>query len=338
MKILPPSLSPERVKVDDFYAARSRIIPPLPWPIFAPPFSILQRAGISAPKFGIGTSLKEIKSAVSDICYPIVLKPVDRASCRGVIKVDHEEHLPAAFLYTASFSGPDKRIVINEFISGTEHSVEGLMINGEYHCTAISDRIFKYTEYFPNFVEVGDIMPSILDAEQQKEIVELTASAAKALNINFGVVKSDIIFDKKRGAMVLEIAPRLGGPRFGTEMVPLANGTNILKATIQQAVGDEIDFSLLKPSQLGGMVNRSLFPTPGRVVEISGFERLSDIPGFYDFKWWNIRPLAVGDIISKPENNSGDIGYFITYGKDREEALKAADMVEATIKIVTEEV
>lgn len=25
--------------MDDFYAARSRIIPPLPWPIFAPPFS-----------------------------------------------------------------------------------------------------------------------------------------------------------------------------------------------------------------------------------------------------------------------------------------------------------
>src|SRR6056297_3459423 len=39
VKILPPSLSPERVKVDDFYAARSRLIPPLPWPTFAPPFS-----------------------------------------------------------------------------------------------------------------------------------------------------------------------------------------------------------------------------------------------------------------------------------------------------------
>ena len=39
VKILPPSLPPERVKVDDFYAARSRVIPPLPWTTFAPPFS-----------------------------------------------------------------------------------------------------------------------------------------------------------------------------------------------------------------------------------------------------------------------------------------------------------
>jgi hypothetical protein len=30
----------KREKVDDFYAARSNTTPPLPWPNFAPPFSI----------------------------------------------------------------------------------------------------------------------------------------------------------------------------------------------------------------------------------------------------------------------------------------------------------
>ena len=40
VKILPPSLPPERAKVADFYAARSRLIPPLPWPTFPPPFSV----------------------------------------------------------------------------------------------------------------------------------------------------------------------------------------------------------------------------------------------------------------------------------------------------------
>jgi len=39
VKILPPSLSPEKAKVADFYAARSSLIPPLPWPTFPPPFS-----------------------------------------------------------------------------------------------------------------------------------------------------------------------------------------------------------------------------------------------------------------------------------------------------------
>src|SRR6056297_1033415 len=53
VKILPPSLSPERVKVDDFYAARSRLIPPLPWPTFAPPFSLVAEEGLEPPTRGL---------------------------------------------------------------------------------------------------------------------------------------------------------------------------------------------------------------------------------------------------------------------------------------------
>ena len=39
VKMLPPSLKTERAKLDDFYAARSEAIPPLPWQTFPPPFS-----------------------------------------------------------------------------------------------------------------------------------------------------------------------------------------------------------------------------------------------------------------------------------------------------------
>lgn len=38
VKILPPFRSPESVKVANFHAARSRLIPPLSWPTFTPPF------------------------------------------------------------------------------------------------------------------------------------------------------------------------------------------------------------------------------------------------------------------------------------------------------------
>jgi hypothetical protein len=34
----PPSLSPERAKLAEFYSARSATITPLPWQSFAPPF------------------------------------------------------------------------------------------------------------------------------------------------------------------------------------------------------------------------------------------------------------------------------------------------------------
>src|SRR5437763_16038931 len=39
VKMPPPSLTPERAKVAEFYSAGSGTIPPLPWQTFPPPFS-----------------------------------------------------------------------------------------------------------------------------------------------------------------------------------------------------------------------------------------------------------------------------------------------------------
>src|SRR5215469_10763172 len=39
VKMPPPSLTPERAKVAEFYSAGSGTIPPLPWHTFPPPFS-----------------------------------------------------------------------------------------------------------------------------------------------------------------------------------------------------------------------------------------------------------------------------------------------------------
>lgn len=46
--MLPPSLSPERAKVAEFYSAGSGTIPPLPWQTFPPPFSEPVDVGVLA--------------------------------------------------------------------------------------------------------------------------------------------------------------------------------------------------------------------------------------------------------------------------------------------------
>jgi hypothetical protein len=66
VKILPPSLSPERAKVDDFYAARSGLIPPLPWPTFAPPFSHVARQ-IDPAHLHVGREDFELDRAVEHV-------------------------------------------------------------------------------------------------------------------------------------------------------------------------------------------------------------------------------------------------------------------------------
>ena len=78
VKILPPSLSPERVKVDDFYTARSKLIPPLPWPTFASPFSLHDGFG-KYRRYRIGKALETINDCQHDILGAPVFKLVHDA-------------------------------------------------------------------------------------------------------------------------------------------------------------------------------------------------------------------------------------------------------------------
>lgn len=292
-------------------------------------------ANVPAPKYRVIKTAKQLQEEARKFTYPLIVKPTDKSSSKGVILVESPDQLIEAYRYARSFTEKNE-LMINEHIAGSEHSTEGLMIDGVFHPTALSDRIFKYEEFKPYFVEVGDIMPSTLSAKQEADSFLATEKAALAVGIFNGIAKGDIIYHPTRGAFVLEVAARLGGPRFGTEMVPLSNGTSILKAAIQQAVRDPIDLNLLKNKYTNGMVNRSIFPNPGKIVNVSGLEEAKKMPGYYDFKWWPGHPLEAGDVIPPYENTCGNVGYIIATGSSREEAIDNADQIEQKIKITTE--
>jgi biotin carboxylase len=291
---------------------------------------------IPAPNYRICSDYSDLEKKVEEIGLPVVLKPLDLFSSKGVILVESREKLKSAYDYCTSFTNKPE-IVINEYLQGTEYSTEGLMIDEKFYLTGISERLFHYKKCKPLFVEIGDIMPTLLSKSEIDCCIQVTEKAALALDIKNGVVKGDLIYTKGQ-IKVLEITPRLGGPRFGTEMIPLSNGTNILRAVIQQALGLKINMDYLTPKFHKGMVNRSIFPKPGRITKISGLQEIIDLPGYYDFKWWKVMPFKVGDIIHKPENMCGGVGYIIVTGKDRNEALENADRIERTIMIETENV
>lgn len=296
---------------------------------------LFEDAGVPSPKYKCCGSLEEVKEVLStSISLPIVFKPLALAGAKGVIYVDDINDVEKAYEFCTSCSN-EKNVLVNEYIEGTEYSTEGLMVNGKLYMTGISERVFKYKEYRPHFVEAGDIMPVSLTDDEIENFRVVTEKAAKALSINNGIVKGDLIYTKNKEIRVFELTPRLGGPRFGTEMIPLSNGTNILEAAIQQALGEEINYEFLKPQFKKGMINRAIFPKPGIIKGIDGLDKIKQMKGFYDFKWFRYEPYKVGDEIKSPENMWGAIGYAIVTGENREDALKNADEIEKAIDIQT---
>jgi biotin carboxylase len=289
---------------------------------------------IPSAKFCVAFNEQELDQSVQYIGFPLVLKPIDQSSAKGVILVEKALDLKPAYEHTKSFSS-SKEVMIEEFLLGKEYSTEGLMLNGRLYPTAISDRLFKYEECKPYFIEIGDIMPTILPDFLIKEMFRLTEAAALTIGVTSGVVKGDLILCSGNSVKVLELAARLGGPRFGTEMVPLSNGTEILKASVQLAVGDPVNIDYLVPKFSRGMVNRAIFPQPGIIEAVEGLDKIKNLPGFYDIKWWSLKQPQKGDIVSPYKFLTSSLGYFIAYGESREEAIENADRIESCIKIST---
>ncbi|AXP49220.1 ATP-grasp domain-containing protein [Bacillus subtilis] len=294
---------------------------------------IFEENNIPSPKYRIVNSYAELLERAIDVEFPLVLKPINLYGSIGVVLVESKQDLYEAYKYCTNATN-EKSVIVNEYLKGTEYSSEGLMIDGKFHLTGLSERVFHYEKYKPHFVEVGDIIPTLLADQEKRMCSKVTEEAALALGIKNGIVKGDLILHNKQ-IKVLEITPRLGGPRFGTEMIPLSNGTNILRAAIQQALHEEIDYNYLNPKYEKGMVNRTIFAQPGIITNIEGLEEIKNLPGYYDFKWWKFPPYSVGDIVKKPRNMAEGIGYIIVTGKDRKEASKNANLIEQTIRIIT---
>lgn len=295
---------------------------------------VFSKNDVPAPKHFLCGNYQEVLESLNHIDFPIVLKPLSLSSSKGIILVENYESLHESYNYCVSFE-TSSQILVNEFLKGTEYSTEGLMINGNFYLTGISERVFHYEKCKPFFVEIGDIMPANLKSFEIEQFREVTEKAALALGINKGVVKGDLIYTTNKEIKVFEITPRLGGPRFGTEMVPLSNGTNLLLAAIQQALGENINMEYLKPKYSKGMVNRAIFPKEGIIDSITGLDYIKTLPGYYDFKWLKDKPFEKGDVIEKAESMCGGVGYIIATGENRDEAMLNADLIEKNIVIKT---
>src|SRR5262249_50332750 len=78
--------------------------------------STLAAAGLKQPQFALVRSVQELAAAVERICFPLVVKPVDNQSSRGVRVVRQNNDLEEAFNEAKKFSRLSG-VLVEEFLS-----------------------------------------------------------------------------------------------------------------------------------------------------------------------------------------------------------------------------
>lgn len=289
--------------------------------------------GIPIPWFQEIHSFVDLKRAIAERGYPLVIKPIDRSGSRGVFLLNEGCDLEDLFNRSKTFSYSG-RTMVEEFLPGLQISTETIMYRGQGVTPGFADRNYDLlNQFLPQIMENGGWMPSVLSEAERKQVEDLVFRTSLALGVTDGVTKGDVVITKE-GPKMIEMAARLSGGDFCESLVPLSIGVNYVEAAIKIAIGEDPDLEALKPKFQRAVVNRYFFPKPRRLVRIEGVDKVLKQNWIKKLEFL----YEVGDVVPPPLSHAHRFGVFVVVGQNRQEVDERADWVYRTIRIVTEPV
>ena len=278
---------------------------------------------VPIPEFYIVSELDEFMEATKHFTTKFIIKPADNSGNRGVkliTDIAEEQVLIQAFDYSKKYSR-DGRVLLEEYMEGDEFSVETMSVDGVCHVIQVTD---KLTSGAPYFVEMGHTQPSMFAEDIKMRISEVAKAGIKALGINHGPSHTEIKLTST-GPKIVEIGERLGGGCITTHLVPLSTGVNMVEANIRIALGETPD--LCKKYDKGAAI-RFLQPLPGIFKSVEGVDEARGISGVIEVGFMK----KIGEVIPELSNGLDRVGYVITQGNTREEAVRLCGQAVKKIK------
>ena len=286
-----------------------------------------ERSKIPIPWYSPVESFEHLKRLVDDTDDTLILKPVDSRGARGVLKLCKDTDLEWAYNHSLSFS-PTNRIMVEEFLYGSQISTESIIINGKVVTPGFSDRNYEFIDKFsPFIIENGGDQPSKLSDNNVDLVKRVAERAALAMGIVNGTAKGDIVLTDE-GPKVIEMAARLSGGWFCSDQIPLATGVDFIGIAIRLALGDKVRLDDITHKFSRGVSQRYLFTSPGKVVSINNVDEAKSLPGIQKVEIF----VEEGDIVLPVTDHTKRTGMVIAVGENREEAIeravKAVNMIE----------
>lgn len=263
-------------------------------------------------------------SALKHMEYPLIVKPVDCNSSKGVKKVQNEDELKVALVAAVGYSRTDTAIV-EEFVEGPEISVDAYIEDGVAYVLSVS-KSDKITDKEKLVIFRGNY-----PAEGLNEVQDQIQTTVQQIANAFGLINTPMLvqmINTGNKVYVLEFSARTGG---GVKyvMIKKASGFDVIKAVVDLTLG-------LKP-HVGDIVEESkylsnefIYCSNGVFDHLEGFDELKAegiITDYYLFKWKG----AVMDGVA----NSGDrIAGFTIQADTKLEMNRKHNQVTSRIRII----
>ena len=207
----------------------------------------LKKNNFNVPRFNTFTDFESGYNWLKSIDFPIYIKPVDSSGSKGVTRINSISQFSDAFNNAISFSRSNQVIIEEEIIkSGSQIAGDGFIVNGELRFYCWADEHFDSD--CNGLVPIGQTFPTLLDEKLKKIAYNETNRLIKLLKMKNGPVNFDFVFDKNNEFYFLELGPRNGGCLI-PEVINYCTGIDLIKYTLDAALGNKIEQLEMKPTQ-----------------------------------------------------------------------------------------
>ena len=287
-----------------------------------------QENGIPAPKAVVIDISNPDYGIMSDLRYPVVVKPADSQGSRGISKVTEPSGIKDAAENAARYARGNQ-VVVEEYFQGREIVCEGFVINGEYYNVAFGDR--EYFSLEGLFIPSKTRFPAFLSEDAKKKLIENEKRIASKLKTSFGIVHSEYLINENDEFVVIESALRGGGVYIASHLVPLSTGIDLTKVLVSAMRGkyDEC-IEKLHPSDIGAAEYLCFYLKEGNVSSVKGKETISKNT---DVVIAEIDNISEGDRISRFEHKGMRKGPLIIKGKDMKAVSSTEEFIRSVLSI-----
>ena len=238
--------------------------------------------------------------------------------CKNATKQEVNNAFDSAIEYSNT-----KQVLAEAFITGTEITVEGVVINNCHHILAISRKT-----HFRNGIASELCYPLRTKIGLEKEIRSNHDKLIESTGITFGLTHSEYIIDEESEKFYLiEMACRGGGTLIPSHIIPWVSGINIYDIYYDSLMDNPQKLDL-RPDSKSGLLHFFEFPS-GKVKSVNGEEDCRNIPEVIEFRL----EFKEGEYIFPAEDDRGRQGFVIILAEDQLKIRKILDLVYKNITI-----
>ena len=264
---------------------------------------------------------------ISDLSYPLIIKPVDNNGSKGITKVLDPSELEAAVKIAQQYSISGNTIV-EEFKIGEEYSVEAIIRDGRGELVIVTKNI-KRREDTSKFTIVQNYYvndASELLKERILEVINRIASTFKLVNAPLLI---QMIVDDNNEINVIEFSARTGGGSKVHFIRELA-GVDVVENLIDITIGNRPTVKV-QSKKCFATIN-FVYCNSCTFNGIENIETLKERGIVYDYYYY--KPL--GTKITKAEYSADRPAGFFVIGDTLEQMNSRIIEIDNSIKILDE--